>query len=315
MSEPRDAYTIHDLRNWAAATADLDLPARLAVIGDPVAHSLSPQLHNPALEATGAGCQYVRLHLQAEEIAEALGLLEGAGFLGVNVTIPHKETVFSSISDVTDVARRIGAVNTVVVENGELIGHNTDAPGLQRAIREQFSVDLTDMRVLILGAGGGAGKAAAVQCAMDHCDRLVLANRTEEKAQALRGELVDLMTDPDRLEGPSSRLTAIPWEPKALEREMDQIDLVIQCTSLGMKRTDPEVLPQSLIQPHHLVYDMVYSPPRTRLMAAAEAEGARAANGLSMLLWQGVLAFEFWFNREAPVEAMRQGLEAATGAS
>ena len=143
---------------------------------------------------------------------------------------------------------------------------------------------------------------------MDHCERLVLVNRTVEKAEALAGELKDLMIDPDKLEGPAGRLLAIPWEEKAIERELENIDLIINATSVGMKRTDPEVIPSQLIEPHHLIYDMIYSPARTRLMADAEEAGAKAANGLSMLLWQGVLAFEFWFNRSAPVEAMRKGL-------
>lgn len=308
MAEPRDCYTFADLQRWSEATADLDRPARLAVIGDPVVHSRSPQMHNPALETAGEDALYVRLHLRPEEIGEAMKLLPEAGFLGINVTIPHKRAVFEAVDELTDVARRAGAVNTVVVEDGQLVGHNTDAPGLRKAIREEFSVDLTDLRIMVIGAGGGAGQAAAAQCALDHCERLVLVNRSVEKAERLREDLLELMTDPDKLEGPASRLVAIPHEERAMEHELSQVDLIVNCTPLGMKRTDPEVLPQRLIAPHHLVFDMVYAPPRTRLMAAAEAEGARAANGLGLLLWQGALSFEFWFNREAPVEAMRKGL-------
>ncbi len=265
-------------------------------------------MHNPALKAAGIDCQYVRLHILPDELTEALSLLKSSGFIGVNVTIPHKGGVFEAVDDMTEVARRIGAVNTVAVDGDRLIGHNTDAPGLRRAIREEFSMDLTDLRVMIIGAGGGAGKAAAVQCAMDHCERLVLVNRTVDKAKALVTELQGLMSDPEKLEGPANRLVAIPWEEKAMEREMGQVDLIINATSIGMKPTDPEVIPQRLIEPYHLVYDMVYSPARTRLMAGATAEGARVANGLGMLLWQGAMAFEFWFNREAPVEVMRAGL-------
>lgn len=308
MAAAKEVYHLSDLRNWAKETGDLDRPARLFVIGNPVEHSRSPQMHNPALEAAGIDCQYVRLHLEEEEVAEALELFRGSDWIGTNVTIPHKGAAHDAVDDMTDVARRIGAVNTIAVDGDQLVGHNTDAPGLQRAIREEFSMDLSDLRVLVVGAGGGAGKAAAVQCAMDECERLVLANRTVEKAEALRDELKDLMTDPDRLEGPANRLVAIPWEKKALERELGHVDLIINATSVGMKRTDPEVIPPHLIEPHHLVYDMVYSPARTRLIADASAAGAKAANGLSMLLWQGVLAFEFWFDREAPVEAMRRGL-------
>lgn len=311
MAEAKDVYTIDDLRDWTGVTRELDVPARIAVIGDPVGHSRSPQMHNPALKAAGIDCQYVRLHILPDELSEALGLLRASEFIGMNVTIPHKGGVFEAVDDMTEVARRIGAVNTVAIDGGKLVGHNTDAPGLRRAIREEFSMDLTDLRVMIIGAGGGAGKAAAVQCAMDHCERLVLVNRTVEKAMTLASELHGLMTDPEKLEGPANRLVAIPWEEKAMEREMAQVDLIINATSIGMKRTDPEVIPQRLIEPYHLVYDMVYSPARTGLMAAATAEGAKAANGLGMLLWQGAMAFEFWFNREAPVEVMRAGLAGA----
>jgi len=113
------------------------------------------------------------------------------------------------------------------------------------------------------------------------------------------------------LEGPADRLVAIPWDERAMERELERIDLIINATSVGMNRTDPEVIPERLLEPHHLIYDMVYSPARTRLIADAEAAGARAENGLGMLLWQGALSFEFWFNREAPVDAMRKGLHEA----
>ncbi len=308
MAEAKDVYTFSDLKNWAEVTRDLSPPARLAVFGDPVEHSRSPQMHNPALVEAGVDCQYVRLHIEPDNLVDALAMLKTSGFVGTNVTIPHKGGVFDAVDDMTDVARRIGAVNTVAIDGDRLIGHNTDAPGLKRAIREEFSMDLTDLRIMIIGAGGGAGKAAAVQCAMDHCDRLVLVNRTVEKAEALAEDLHDLFVDPDKLEGPAERLVAIPWEEKAMERELSQVDLIINATSVGMKRTDPEVVPQRLIEPHHLVYDMIYAPSRTRLIADAEAAGAKASNGLSMLLWQGALSFEFWFNQEAPVEAMHQGL-------
>jgi shikimate dehydrogenase len=308
MASQQDVYTFQDLQGWASENRDSGSFQRLAVIGDPVAHSRSPQMHNPALKAAGIEGEYIRLHLRPEELSKALPLLKPAGFIGINVTIPHKGGVFDAVDEMSEVARRVGAVNTVAIDGDRLIGHNTDAPGLKRAIREAFSIDLSDLRVMIIGAGGGAGKAAAVQCAMDQCERVVLVNRTLEKAQALKAELQSVMLDPDRLEGPAGRLVAIPWEAKAMERELSQIDLIINATSIGMSRTDPEVLPQRLIEPYHLVYDMVYSPARTQLIANAEAQGAKAANGLGMLLWQGALAFEFWFNREAPVDAMRAGL-------
>jgi len=300
-------YDFEDLTNWDQAAGDLTPPARLSVFGDPVAHSLSPQMHNPALEVAGIASQYVRLHILPDQLGDAFAELKKQDFIGTNVTIPHKAETLGHMTEVTDVARRIGTVNTVLVDGDDLLGHNSDGPGFERAIREEFSVDLRDLRIMILGAGGGAGRAAAVQCALDHCERLVLVNRTIEKAEALKGELEEFFRE-DRLVGPVDRLDVVPWDDDALRREMNYIDLIVNGTSLGMKRTDPALIPGSLFQPHQMVYDMVYAPARTRLMADAEAAGARAANGLSMLLWQGAISFDFWFNREAPIDAMRKGL-------
>jgi len=308
MPDAPSHYSLSDLRDWPAASANEERPARLAVLGDPVAHSRSPQMHNPALAATGIDASYVRIHLTPDELEEGVALMKEADFIGFNVTVPHKAAMHGLVDEATEEAGRAGAVNTVLIEDGQLLGHNTDGPGFKRAVREVFSMDLTDLRILVLGAGGGAGQAVAAQAAMEHCERLVLVNRTPEKAQALAAALRSVIHDPDKLEGPAGQLVAIPWEERAIEREIDQIDLIVNATSLGMKRTDPALLPERFLQPHHLVYDMVYSPARTRLMATAEAAGARAVNGLGMLLWQGVYAFEFWFDGSAPVEAMRQGL-------
>jgi shikimate dehydrogenase len=314
MMDKADVFTFADLKDWSRVTRDLDKPARLSVFGDPVAHSLSPQMHQPALDASDIDASYVRLLIQPDELKEALRLLPQQKFIGTNVTIPHKAAVVSQMHDLTPVARRAGIVNTVLVDedNGQLIGHSTDGPGFERAIRECFATDLSDLRILILGAGGGAGRAVAVQCAMERCERLVLVNRTAEKAQALAAELDEFFHDA-RVSGPVDRLEAVPWTEDALAHQMDNIDLIVNATSLGMKRTDDALLPRRLIQPHHLIYDMVYSPPRTRLIADAEDVGARAANGLSMLLWQGALSYEFWFNQSAPIEAMREGLTVAVG--
>src|SRR5438874_960091 len=153
----KDVLDFADLQNWRAATAGIEPPIRLAVFGDPVAHSKSPQMHNPALAACGIRAQYARLHIRSEELAEALRLLPRSDFIGTNVTIPHKAAALALVDNAEDYARRAGGVNTIVVEDGKLIGYNTDGPGLVRAIRAEFGVDLRDLRVLILGAGGGAG--------------------------------------------------------------------------------------------------------------------------------------------------------------
>jgi shikimate dehydrogenase len=286
-------------------------PARLAVLGDPVAHSKSPSFQNAALRSCGIAAQYVKIHVRSDELSTALRALPGADFLGTNVTIPHKAGALTSVDEADDYARRSGAANTIVVDGQKLIGFNTDGPGLLRALREEFYVDLRDLRVMLLGAGGGAGRAIAVQCALESCERLVLVNRTFEKAKNLVQELSSYFRS-DRLVGPAERLEAIPHEERALREQLAKTDLVINATSIGMKRTDPRLLPPGLLTPNLMVYDTVYATGKTRLIEDAEAAGARVANGLSMLLHQGALAFEIWFARPAPLEIMRAALKAAS---
>jgi shikimate 5-dehydrogenase len=164
-------------------------------------------------------------------------------------------------------------------------------------------VPVRDLRILLLGAGGGAGGAVAVQSALEGCRQLTLTNRTPAKAEAVAQALRDLL--------PGDRCRAVPWTPDALASVLPETDLIVNGTSLGMSPEDPALLPPGLLTPQHLVYDMVYKPLITPLVATARLAGARAINGLPMLLWQGVQSFEWWFNRPAPVAAMRAGLEKA----
>lgn len=303
-------YNASDLRNPSGPLSQLTPPARLAVFGDPVAHSKSPAFHNAALQSAGIDAQYVPIHVRPEELTEALRNLPKAGFLGTNVTIPHKGATLEAMDEVDDYARQAGAVNTVVVDGERLVGFNTDGPGLVRAIREEFYVDLRDLRVLLLGAGGGAGRAIAVQCARENCERLVLVNRTVEKAVQLAKELAPYFRG-ERLVGPVERIQAIPHDEAHLREQLAYTDIVINATSVGMQRTSPALIPPGLLTPNLLVYDTVYSSGKTRLVEDAESVGARAANGLSMLLHQGALSFEIWFGRPAPLEVMRQALRNA----
>lgn len=303
-----DTYPANALLNDKDSFAKLTPPARLGVFGDPVAHSRSPGFHNAALKSSGLDIQYVRLHADKDIFPQAVRALPEAGFLGANVTIPHKQAALQAVDEPDDYARRSGAVNTILVQDDSLYGFNTDGPGLVRAIREEFFIDLRDARVLLLGAGGGAGRAIAVQCAMEGCERLVLANRTADKAKALATELGQYFRS-DRLIGPADRCVGIPQTPEALRTEIDQVDLVINASSLGMKRTDPSPIPASLLTANLLVFDTVYSGGKSRLVEDAESAGARACNGLSMLLHQGALSFEIWFNRKAPLDVMRRALQ------
>lgn len=294
------AFTLDTL----AESTHLTPPARLSVLGDPVAHSLSPQMHNPALAACGIDASYIRLQVLTNEFSKALRALRDLGFIGTNVTIPHKFTALDAVDHVDPAARRLGAVNTILFQDdGTTLGRNSDGPGFVRTVKEEFQADLKDLRILLLGAGGGAGGAVAVQSALENCQQLILTNRTESKAAALAESLRDLL--------PGDRCRTLPWTPEALAGILPGIDLIINGTSLGMSPEDPALLPDGVLTPRHLVYDMVYKPLTTPLLATALAAGARAINGLPMLLWQGVQSFEWWFNRPAPVAAMRAGLDAA----
>ena len=282
-------------------------PIRLGIFGDPVEHSLSPQMQNAALQASELEMQYARFHIRPHELGDALRLLPGLGFIGINVTLPHKVNAAALVSDLDPSARRVGAINSIRMHGETLIGFNTDGPGFARAIRQEFSVDLRDLRVLLFGAGGGAGRAIAHQCAVENCERLVLVNRTFEKAEHLAVELRPAFADA-RVAGPVPRLQVVHWEEHAVRQQIANTDLLVNATALGMKRSDPAVLSAAMLAPHLMVYDTVYSRARTPLLAAAEEAGARGANGLSMLLHQGALAFEGWFERDAPIDAMRAAL-------
>jgi len=303
-------YTLADLRKWEEKSGNVSPPIRLGVVGDPVAHSLSPQMQNAALEKSGLDFRYAAFQIAPNELGEAFDLFRAHEFIGLNLTVPHKIAALALLDGVEEQARKIGAINTVVLRSGKSCGWNTDAPGFAAAIREAFSVDLRDLRILLLGAGGGAGRAIAWQCAWENCERLVLANRIFEKAQTLARELAPLFAGP-RVLGPAARLEAIRWEENALRPQIGRIDLVVNATTLGLKQFDPLPLPRTLLAPHLMIYDLIAQERPTPLLDAAADAGARRANGLTLLLQQGALAFELWFDRPAPRLEMRAALRLA----
>jgi shikimate dehydrogenase len=251
--------------------------------------------------------QYARFHVRANELRSALRFLRDLDFIGINLTVPHKIAALTQIDEADESASRVGAVNTIRVREKKLIGSNTDGEGFLRAIRSEFSVDLRDLRVMLIGAGGGTGHAIAWQCALENCERLVLVNRTYEKAQALAERLRPYFAGP-RVLGPVARLEAVAWEESTLRAQLVDIDLVVNATPLGMNPSDPTPIPARLLAPHQMVFDCVYGPSKTSFLRAADEAGARGANGVSMLLHQGALSFSIWFDREAPIDAMRKTL-------
>ncbi len=297
----KEVHTIADLRDWRAATADCDPPLRLAVIGDPVAHSASPQMHNAALVALCIPARYTRLHIRPDELTEALGLLHRAGFIGINCTLPHKPAVLAAVDTADETATLSGGVNTVVVgKNGKLHGCSTDGPGFSRAVRESFGVELRNLRVLVLGAGGGAGRAIAMQCAEEQCAALTLLNRSLDKLEPLLDDIAKIY--------PFDRVSSGDLSDLFLKIALANCVLVVNCTALGMRPGERSPVPAKYLTASHLLYDTIYVGHRTPLLAAGDRVGARGANGLSMLLHQGALSFKIWFDREPPLETMRAAL-------
>src|SRR4029453_6547452 len=299
-----ERYTLTDLEKWREIAHDIAPPVRLGVFGDPVAHSLSPEMQNAALRACEIDAQYARFHIRPNELRSALRFLRTLDFVGVNLTVPHKIPGFAQIDEADESATRAGAVNTIRIHDKKLIGSNTDGEGFLRAIRSEFSVDVRDLRVMIIGASGGTGRAIWWACAFENCERLVLVNRTLEKANALAERLRPFFMEA-RVLGPVARLEAIACEESAMRIQLADTDLIVNATPLGMNPSDPAPIPARLLAPHHMVFDCIYGPSKTALLRAAEQAGARSANGISMLLHQGALSFSIWFDREAPVEAMR----------
>jgi shikimate dehydrogenase len=275
-------------------------PARLAVLGYPVSHSASPQLHQPALDAFGIAATYVRLEVRPGEVREAFETMRNLGFIGCNVTVPHKFEAMEACDAVSGQARVLGAVNTVVFGENETIGHNTDGPGFEQAIREAFGFFPGEVHTLILGAGGGAGQAIATQCALAKPNRLTLVNRSIGKIETIADRL--------RKISPKTEITAISFSDAALADHCHFADLLVQTTSLGLKLGDPQVIPDRCLLKRHCAYDTIYQPPETPFLASARRVGCRTDNGLSLLTHQGAIAFRHWFPNTDPLPQMRAAM-------
>src|ERR1700722_5546078 len=272
-----------------------DPELRLLVMGDPVDHSLSPPMHNAALQFLHLPCLYGRLRVEPESLREAFQILRQLDFIGWNITLPHKLAAVDLLDGLDPMATRLGAVNTVVNQSGRLFGFNTDGRGLVAAIAEAFGCDAAAVRIALLGAGGGAGQAAARYLTELNVPKLVLLNRTLAKAKRLAKELAG---------SSKSEVRAESWEK--LPKVCREVDLIVNASPVG---PTPEAL--SLLESRHMLFDMVYGPQETPLVHFARKKGAKSADGLLMLLHQGVFAFEIWFGKPAPAALMRKALFAA----
>ncbi len=291
---------VYTLANLGQATSG-PKPARLAVIGYPVAHSASPQLHQPALDAFGINATYIRLEVEPGKLSEAFEAMQSLGFIGCNVTVPHKFEALDTCTSVAKEARILGAVNTVIFSENGSTGYNTDGPGIVEAISEDFGLAMGETHTLILGAGGGAGQAIATQCALLKAPQLTLVNRSLDKIEALALWLKSVC--------PETQVSTITFDDPALVECCHAAKLLIQTTSLGLKTTDPSVIPDECFLPTHCAYDTIYKPAETPFLASALRTGCCTGNGLSLLIHQGAIAFQSWFPGSDPLPYMRRAMK------
>ncbi len=285
-----------------------------AVYGWPIKHSASPALQNAGMAALGLNWRYLAFEVHPDNLRAAIAGAKAMRFIGLNLTVPHKLLAMDMVDALDESAKTWGAVNTIRFEArdakgtwralhkftksppSEIRSHgfNTDAEGFSQALCEDLGLKPKGAQALVLGTGG-AGRVAALKLASENIAALFLVNRTQSKARALAEEI--------RKKYP--QLKVVLGYPK------DKVDLIVNGTSLGLKPQDPLPINEKLFPLHQAkaVYDMIYRPAETDLLRAAKTAGCRTANGVGMLLFQGVKALEIWTGKRAPVAVMRKALE------
>lgn len=271
---------------------------RAFLLAYPAGHSLSPAMHNAAFAQLGILARYEALEVAPDALAAAVAELRRPEVYGANVTIPHKVAVMSLLDELSEEARRIGAVNTIVNRDGRLTGCNTDAAGFLRALREDGGFEPAGVSAVVLGAGGAA-RAVAYALLRAGVSRLALYNRTPSAARALAASL-------------EREAKVEVLEPSALPEAVRASQLLVNATSVGMAQPG-EASARSPLEPRLLpregfVCDLVYRPAQTRLLREAAAAGLRVQNGVPMLVYQGAEAFGHWTGQAAPVQVMRAAL-------
>jgi shikimate dehydrogenase len=305
----------------------------VGLIGYPVGHSVSPAMHQSAFDHYRLDILYELWETEPSELGTMVERLRRSDTLGCNVTVPHKETVIPLMDELDDLALEVGAVNTIVNRDNRLIGYNTDAGGFLQALRKEGVFDAEGKGAVLLGAGGVA-RAAGFALARAGVKSLIITDVIAERAHRLASDLERSLA---RTQGPPPRscldakdvggiasldfkmhpipeIKALLTDEPQFKQALSGCDLVVNCSPLGMKHSDTEgksPLDAGLIPGGILVYDVVYNPLETRLLADAKKGGARTLSGLSMLVYQGALSFEMWTGKEAPVDIMYKAAKKA----
>lgn len=287
-------------------TADQEA-LKVGVTGYPLSHTVSPAFQQPAFDHYGISANYRPYPVDAEALPALIAQLHDAEWLGLNVTIPHKEAVLTLVDRCTPTAETIGAVNTLFKEDGSLIGDNTDAHGFLTALRTDGATDPAGKRVLVLGAGG-AGRAVLVALAQAGAAQLTLANRHRERAENLLDSLEAALH--------AQETAVVGWHSAEVRAAAMAADIIVNSTAVGMAKgpaPDESPLPPHVFRQDQTVFDLVYAPSRTHLLRFAQAGEARTLDGLPMLVYQGAAAFERWTGKPAPLKLMKAKAQAALG--
>lgn len=267
-----------------------------AVIGNPVGHTLSPAIHNAAFQALDLDFVYVACEVDNVQGAMA-GMRALGNFRGMSVTIPHKTAVMKYVDEVAEVDQNIGSINTVIHEEGKLIGFSTDGPGALKALSDA-DVDIDGKKILMLGAGGATRAIAFTLCWREKLRELSILDINENLLQDLTTDLAAKTETP---------IKGTLFTDESLVSEMSDADIVIHCTPVGMHpNVDASLVPPELLRPGQVIFDVVYTPLCTKLLADARAKGLKTVSGIEMFVNQAVLQFERFSGVDAPVEVMRQ---------
>ena len=278
---------------------------RAGIFGYPIRHSISPPMHQAAFDHAGIDASYEAWETHPDALAKGVRGLRSGQYLGANVTVPHKQAVMEHLDEVDGLARRIGAVNTIINSDSRLLGTNTDAEGFITSLKIHGDINPSGLDAVLVGAGGAA-RAAAHALAYAGIGSLTIANRTIDRAQALADEI--------EVHGVDAQ--AMGLSDAGYASACRGADLLINSTSVGMLHgpaEDTSPVPNGAIRTGTVVYDMVYNPPDTSLLQNAESAGARVVGGLPMLVYQGAAAWSRWTGKDAPVDVMFEAARSALG--
>ena len=269
----------------------------LGIFGYPISHTLSPAMHNAVIKALGLDMVYLPFEVKPPNLKEAINGIKSLGIIGVNITIPHKESVIRFLDDISEEARLVGAVNTIVNKDRKLVGYNTDGSGYMASLKEELGFNPKSKRIIIIGAGGAArGILAAL--ATQKPKSITVANRTLSRAvsliKAFKGKFRD------------TRFEAINLDDNMLKMSFNSVDLLINTTSVGMKQGKTLKIPLETLPKIAIVSDIIYNPLETLLLKKAKKFGLTTHGGLGMLVHQGARSFKLWTGMDAPMNVMRK---------